>query len=382
MEASKKKLLIIPSLFPRNKTDITGIFTWDYIECIKTHCNVIVFHVKVFGVPGLHKSVENNVEVYRYALFKNNSFLKLFTALFYFVLIIKSRKIVLNLFKPDVIHAHGLAICGFLGLMLGKKLGIPVLVTEHSRVKKLGKNPVLTPLAKYVIKRIDCFLTVSNDLADQFKAASLIPKKSVVTFNPVNTFLFVPDETTNGSEYKNIIFVSRLVHYKRCDKVVQSFLRIFNDHPDWTLSIIGSGPDEENIKKILSTAGMGKNAVRMLGKRTKEEIAKEMQKASFLIHPSEHETFGIVIAEAMSCGLPVIASKYTAPKEYVSEDCGILIDPLNDAEIEGSMRQMILSHKNYNSKKIRDKVIENFGFESFGNKLNLLYETELNSHSN
>ena len=82
----------------------------------------------------------------------------------------------------------------------------------------------------------------------------------------------------------------------------------------------------------------------------------------------------------MSCGLPVIASKYTAPKEYVTEDCGILIDPFSDAEIENSMRKLITSYKNYDSKKIRNKVVENFGFESFGNKLNALYESELKSN--
>lgn len=380
MNSRKKNLLVIPSLFPRNKTDITGIFTWDYIESVKAHCQVTVFHMKVFGVPGLHKSIENEVEVYRYALLSSNSFLKPITALLYFVLIIKSKRIVLKHCSPNLVHAHGLAICGLLAVLVGNQLKIPVLVTEHSPVKKLGKSNVLMLLAKYVIKRINCFLTVSNDLAVQFKDASLIPKKSVVTFNPVNTTFFVPSQTELNTSLKNIIFVSRLVHYKRCDKVVESFLRIFNDHPDWTLTIIGSGPEDEAINKLKINGGIGGSAIRLLGKRTKEEIAKEMQQASFLIHPSEHETFGIVIAEAMSCGLPVIASKYTAPKEYVTEDCGILIDPFSDAEIENSMRKLITSYKNYDSKKIRNKVVENFGFESFGNKLNALYESELKSN--
>ena len=106
---------------------------------------------------------------------------------------------------------------------------------------------------------------------------------------------------------------------------------------------------------------------------TKEEIAKELKKAAFFVFPSEHETFGIVIAEAMASGLPVIVGEETAPKEFVDKESGLLVPPRDVDAIASAMKFMIEHLSDYDSETIREKIVNRFGFEEFGKRLNQIY---------
>ena len=99
-----------------------------------------------------------------------------------------------------------------------------------------------------------------------------------------------------------------------------------------------------------------------------------MKKADFFIHPSEHETFGLVITEAMAAGLPVIVGNRTAPKEFVDNECGILVNPYSIDEIANGIEYMINNHQKYDRYLIRKKVVDRFGFQVFGKRLYNIYK--------
>jgi len=99
-----------------------------------------------------------------------------------------------------------------------------------------------------------------------------------------------------------------------------------------------------------------------------------MRKSSFFVFPSEHETFGIVIAEAMATGLPVIVGNETAPKEFVDEEAGLLVSPRDTAAIENAMEYLINNLAKYDPQRIREKIVSRFGFDAFGQNLNAIYK--------
>ena len=109
-------------------------------------------------------------------------------------------------------------------------------------------------------------------------------------------------------------------------------------------------------------------------KLTKPQIADEFRAADFLIFPSIHESFGLIPAEAMSAGLPVIATNRTAPPEFINDQSGILVDPESETEILEAMVKMISTLDDYDGSVIRGEMIERFGFDVFGEWLVDVYE--------
>ena len=116
-----------------------------------------------------------------------------------------------------------------------------------------------------------------------------------------------------------------------------------------------------------------KYRVKLTGKQSKQEIAVLMQQSSFFVSPSEHETFGLVIAEAMSSGLPVIVGNETAPKEFVDNSSGILIPPRDIDALVVAMVQLIEHLNDYDSAAIRQTILDRFSFEAFGERLDGIY---------
>jgi glycosyltransferase involved in cell wall biosynthesis len=83
------------------------------------------------------------------------------------------------------------------------------------------------------------------------------------------------------------------------------------------------------------------------------------------------------VAEALSCGLPVIVGNLTAPQEYVNPENGLLVPPDDIKAIAAAMQQMIASAGTYDAASIRARVTERFGFENFGKKLADIYRSFL-----
>ena len=114
--------------------------------------------------------------------------------------------------------------------------------------------------------------------------------------------------------------------------------------------------------------------VHLLGKKNRNEVKFEMQQADCFVLSSFHETFGVVLIEAMSCGLPVLSTKSGGPESIIkSSKLGKLCD-LKDLDIE--MLKIVKS--NYNSDYIRKYVVNNFSEIPFSQSLSKIYDSCVN----
>ena len=80
-----------------------------------------------------------------------------------------------------------------------------------------------------------------------------------------------------------------------------------------------------------------------------------------------------MIAEAMSAGLPVVAPNRTAPPEFVDDRSGVLVPPDDVAAIANAMEYVALNLARFDREAIRQVVVERFGLDAFGERLNALY---------
>lgn len=370
----RKKLLVLPGLFPKFNGDSTGIFVLDYIECVKPYCDTTVLFLRLFGEPGLRYEEINGIKIIRYNLIKPNSFFKLLKPLLYLFLYRKGVQLAQQLDKPDIIHAHGATLNGSLALKLKKKLKAPVVITEHTGpFSKLTKSLFTRLTTKKTIEACDVFLTVSNDLKKQVLDSGIKPKKLLVSFNPVDTGLFDIRNDHPLHERRLVSFCARLEDYKGGLRVVKAFGKVKEKLIGYKLCIIGTGPEEGIIKKYIADNNLTAD-VEMIGKAVKHDIGDVYNRTSFFVFPSEHETFGLVIAEAMACGLPVVVGNETAPKEIVREGEGLLVSPNSVEEIAEAIVNMYNNLSEYKSEKIRQGIVERFGFNAFGSFLNSVYD--------
>jgi|GEM_PF-601197 len=371
---NKKHLLVLPGMYPRYPGDIFGVFVLDYIETVLPYYEVSVVSGRVVGYKTrFGPDQQDPWPTYRFNIFSRKipRILKVLSLPLWFK---KSWDILSTLKDVQVVHTHNVLFETLLGLWYGRVKNIPVVATIHTNpFKKLMKPFFMGWLTKWVLERADVVLVVSDDVRLQIEEEGIYPKKIEVTFNPVDTELFSISAPFQHRE-KNFLFVGRLVEYKGALRTLKAFEKISASLEDWTLTIVGDGPEKEDIELFLDQRPALKSRVRLTGQLQKPAIAEEMQRASIFVFPSAHETFGLVIAEAMSCGLPVVVGDVTAPKEFVDDESGLLVPPNNVDEIAEAMVHMVEHRKTYDAELIRNKIIERFGFQAFGNHMVSIYE--------
>jgi glycosyltransferase involved in cell wall biosynthesis len=120
-------------------------------------------------------------------------------------------------------------------------------------------------------------------------------------------------------------FAGRLVDWKAVDLLLEAVARARKEVA-MTLEIMGDGPWRHRLERQSAECGLA-DAVRFRGWMTHQDCADVLGASDVFVLPSLHECGGAVVLEAMAMGLPVIASNWGGPADYVDETCGILVSP-------------------------------------------------------
>ncbi|MFX1392095.1 MAG: glycosyltransferase family 4 protein [Promethearchaeota archaeon] len=125
------------------------------------------------------------------------------------------------------------------------------------------------------------------------------------------------------SDPKNkVLVVSRLYHAKRIDLSIRSFAK--SENRDMKLEIIGTGPEERNLKILVKKLGLQNVVFR--GLLSEKELMKAYSEALMVLYTPIREMFGMVPIEAMASGVPVIATNEGGPKEtIINHQTGYLV---------------------------------------------------------
>jgi glycosyltransferase involved in cell wall biosynthesis len=134
------------------------------------------------------------------------------------------------------------------------------------------------------------------------------------------------------------LFVGRLVDWKRLDLVLRSLAHI----PEAELEVIGDGAMRPTWTALAENLGIAAR-VRWLGWLPQPECATLLQGATALLLPSIYECGGAVVLEAMACAIPVVATSWGGPADYLDSNCGILVDPSNPEAISTGFTRAMLT---------------------------------------
>lgn len=228
----------------------------------------------------------------------------------------------------DVIHAHE----GLFGGLVATRLaapGVPIVVTEHdTRLRKLLTAPEARAAYAEILERAARFYAVSQMLAEQVRGyVPMLAHKVEVMPNAV-AFDVLPMRAQQVSSLDRWLYVGRLLHHKGVLRLVTAFAECARTRPRLSLTIIGGGPLGNELRARAAELGVS-DRVTFRGPVPHEEVQQAMADHDLLVHLSERETFGMTLVEAVSSGLPVLATRSGGPQETMAglgTKAGRLID--------------------------------------------------------
>lgn len=145
------------------------------------------------------------------------------------------------------------------------------------------------------------------------------PKNMTYVHNPLS---FRSEKKSNCSS-KTIISVGSWTPAKGMDQLLEAFGPIAHKYPDWKVALYGDGQDQQRLQDIIAKYDMARQVE--LNPPCKD-IARKLVEASIYAFPSRSDGFGLVITEAMECGLPTVAMDCPCgPCEIVTPDTGIVV---------------------------------------------------------
>ncbi len=176
----------------------------------------------------------------------------------------------------------------------------------------------------HAVKDMDYFMPVSRELTE-FYEQKLKDQKVVCKYIP--HYLEKIPERVSDLKGKNIISVGRLAPEKDYEELIKVFSEIDSSFEEWKLHIVGDGDEREKLQNLIREKQL-ENRIIMHGFLGKEEIEKLMYQSSLYLMTSLTESFGLVLIEAQSYGLPCIAydSAQGAKEIITSGKNGILVE--------------------------------------------------------
>lgn len=200
----------------------------------------------------------------------------------------------------------------------------------------------IAALAEKILVRLpyNKIITVSNETKKSLVKHYNVKKNRICVVYAGVDLEFI-DSIKVNEKYKNtIIFVGRLVPHKHVDHLLNVVKSLKNDIPDIRLIIIGNGVEKDNLK--LLTQEYNLNNVQFLHDLNYNELIGEMKKSNVLALPSTREGFGMVLAEANSCRIPVVAYASGGVVEVVEDGVnGFLVEPFDLENLESKIKFLL-----------------------------------------
>jgi L-malate glycosyltransferase len=240
--------------------------------------------------------------------------------------------------KLDILHVHYAiphAVCAVLAREMSNE-NFKIVTTLHGTdITVLGEDSDLTQAIRYGIDRSDAVTVVSNSLKQE-TIEKINPSRAMQTiYNFVDSQVFKKFDTRNlkqsfgiQEEERVLIHVSNFRKIKRIPDVIEAFNKVRAQLPA-KLLLVGDGPEKQRILELAKQSPYKKDIL-FLGKQ--ENIAELFNISDMKLLLSEKESFGLVLLEAMACGVPGIGTNIGGIPEVIEHGKDGYIVELGDTD--------------------------------------------------
>lgn len=329
-------ILIFSRGYPSIKDPQWGCFERDQAKALqKLGHKVIIMSVdgrfrSYYRKHGVTYINESGIDIYNIYLFP----LDLLIPFGYKFRLYIREKIALFLFdkyirkklKVDLIYAHYLTNI-YLAARVKEKYNIPIVGIEHWSMLNRAKLPShVRKMGEFGYGSVDQLISVSNSL--RLSILSHFNIDSTVIHNMVNGDFFlnaIPKKRTiNIGDKITIVAVGSLFYGKGYDVLIKAFAQTKLYENGSKVIIIGDGNEKRKLSNLIENLKL-ENNILLLGRKDRTEILKILYSGDLFVHPSRGENFSVAIIEALSTGLPVVATQCGGASECINQKNGVLV---------------------------------------------------------
>jgi len=281
--------------------------------------------------------------------------------------------------KPDLLHLH----CfegGKFAMQVKNTFNIPFVITEHSSRFLLNTNPeVLEPIIQKVFTNADERIAVSNSLQEILEKKYNLPFSYIP--NIVDLEAFNVDFKIRKNELFTYVNVAGLNENKNHKMLLDAFKLVLDSGINAQLKIAGDGPLFQILREHASKLNIEKQ-VKFLGFQSREALKELYNESHVFVLASKKETFGVVIIEALSCGMPVVATKCGGPESIIVDDKLGELAEITTEGISNTMQRVFHKFISFNPSQIHQYASENFSSKSVASSLMKMYDALLTKDKN
>src|SRR5882757_4115681 len=293
---------------------------------------------------------------------------------------------ILNKERFDILHFHEPWVPVLSRQILARSRAVNI-ATFHAKLPETMMSrtvaKVVTPYTKSALKYLHALTAVSDAAAEY--VGSLTDEPITIIPNGIDLKRYKPTATSKSrkpQQRKTILFIGRLERRKGLRYLLKAYELLVKEQDDVQLIVAGDGPDRQKMEELASTMMLPN--VSFLGFVSDEVKMELLQSADLFCSPAVYgESFGLVLLEAMACGLVLIAGDNSGYSS-VMQDMGV-ISLVNPHETDEFARRL---HLLLNEEAIRTDwqkwaktYVKQFSYDSIIDRYEDLYEYSLHHHS-
>lgn len=385
-----RHILLIPSWYPNRNNWLHGIFNREFAETIALNHKVSVIHVcsdstlqsdievieemkgNVFSVIIYYKQIKTKIPLLSQFL-KKRKLIQLYEK--GFEIIQRKRGL------PDIMQLNVVLPAGIGAKHLSDKHQIPLVINEcwTGYMPEDGnyKGFVTKYFTKKIVSHAKVIMPVSESLKENMIKHHLSGNYKIVP-NVVDVDVFKPIQSIQKTSGK-----TRFMHISTFDQtqknptgILNAFENAYQTNSSIELTFLGNIANANYLKKFVAQKKL-ENVIHFKGPLTKTELVEEINSHDALIMFSNYESFCLVIAETMACGIPVITSQCGGITSILPEHAGLKITKQNEEELCKAILNFAKNKSDYKPERIRQFITDHFSATSISKRLTEIYDSIL-----
>ena len=280
--------------------------------------------------------------------------------------------------RMDLLHAHVSYPGGWVAMQLSRETGIPYVVTEH-----MGPFPLkvyenadgsLRPYIREPLEHAAARIAVSPALAARIATFGL-PLPDYVP-NVVDERLYRIETKAPGAGF-TFFTLGGMQPVKGIPDLLRAIAVLLTGLPISTRDQVsfrlgGYGPELAEYRSLGRDLGID-DRISWLGFLSREQARSEFHRCDAYVMSSHHESFGVVLVEAMAAGKPVIATRCGGPESLVTVTNGILVDVGRPDQLAAAMWILLKDERKFDALAIREGFLKQFSRAAVVDRLDAIY---------
>jgi glycosyltransferase involved in cell wall biosynthesis len=259
-------------------------------------------------------------------------------------------------YQPTILNITGYFDWAQVLLMFyARARGVKVVLSSESSSMDSSRSAIKETIKKFIVNRANAFFCFGKTSADYLLSLGVKPSEIAVKNAAVIDEELIREnydqarseislQKSAESPTRKFVYVGRLAPEKNLEMLIRAFAVVYKTVKDqsWKLLIVGDGPMRGNLEKEVENSGQTDNII-FAGGFPWHQVPGWLAKSDVLILPSKSEPWGLVVNEAMVCGMPVIVSENCGcAEDLVKNDVnGFTFDPGRQQELESALRFFI-----------------------------------------